>query len=329
MLRSPWTPIGLAVLTFLLASPAGVTISKLPSPLWAGAPGSSHFQIAWAPGSTHLNHIITVVMENRVYDNYFGEYCPTLGPYCSSTGNGIPGDACIPKLPSDPSLGCVAPFNLTTAQFATSDMPHTWASGLTAWDHGAMDGFYQAEGTDGQPLGHYNGSTLPIYWDLAEQYAISDNLFAANLSYSLPNHWYLLAGQAPNVTQTSLLETPEERALYLNQSNATATVQDLLNRTSVSWKYYDYGLPTWTTATQSGGSAFDFWNPMGARSESYTPSYVSHFAPRTEFLSDAANGTLPQISWVIPGASVSDHPGWNVTAGESWVAQLVNAVEGS
>ena len=329
VIRSSWVPFGIAVLTFLLASPAGISVSKLPPPTLAGDGGTSHYRLAWGPGQTHLDHVITVVMENRVYDNYFGEYCRTVGPYCSSTGNGIPAGTCIPRNPSNQSLGCVVPFNLTTSQFVTSDMPHTWTSGLAAWDHGAMDGFYVAEGTDGQPLGHYNASTLPIYWDMAEQYAISDNLFAANLSYSLPNHWYLVAGQAPNITQSSLLQSDADRALYLNQSNQTRTIQDVLNHSSVSWMYYDFALPTWAKATQTGGSAYDFWNPMGARAESYSSEYAAHFAPRSQFLDDVANGTLPQISWVVPFATQSDHPGWNVTAGESWVAQLVNAVEAS
>jgi len=320
--------MGLAVLTFVLVSPAGITISKLPPPT-LGSQDSTPVQMVWGPASTHIQHVVTVVMENRVYDNYFGEYCLTLGPYCTSTGNGIPSTTCVPKSPTNLSLGCVNPYPFTTHQFTTTDIAHDWNSGHVAWDNGAMDGFYQAEGSTLTTFGHYNGTTIPIYWDMAEQYAMSDSLFAANLSYSLPNHWYLIAGQAPSISYDSFLKTSTDRTAYLNESDRTLTIQDLLNRSSVTWKYYDFGLPTRSAAIMNGGAAYDFWNPMAAKSESYNSNYVNHFAPRGDFLNDLANGTLPQISWVIPAANASDHPGYNVSNGESWVAQLVDAVEAS
>ncbi|HEY6239121.1 MAG TPA: alkaline phosphatase family protein [Thermoplasmata archaeon] len=327
-MKSAWVPMGLAVLTFVLVSPAGLTVSKLPPPI-VGGDSSSPLQMVWGPPSTHIKHVITVIMENRDYDNYFGEYCPSIGPYCSSTGNGIPVNTCVPKTPSNLTTGCVAPYAFTTKQFTTIDIPHDWLSGGVAWNHGAMDGFYAAEGYSTETFGHYNGTTLPIYWDMAEQYAMSDNLFAANLSYSLPNHWYLIAGHAPNISQSSYLKSAADRAVYLTQSDQTRTIQDLLNRSYISWKDYDYRLPARSAAIQSGGVAYDFWNPMAAKSESYNSLYSSHFAVRGDLLNDLANGTLPQISWVVPAANQSDHPGFNLTGGESWVAQLVDAVEAS
>jgi phospholipase C len=327
-MKSSWIPMGIAVLTFILVSPAGISISKLPPPT-LGSDGAPNVQMVWGPASTHLKHVITVVMENRDYDNYFAEYCLVLGPYCKSTGNGIPAGTCVLKIPPNVTQGCVSPYNFTAHQFTTIDIPHDWRSGVVAWDRGAMDGFYLAEGSNTLPFGHYNGSTLPIYWDMAEQYATSDNLFAANLSYSLPNHWYLVAGAAPNISEASYLKSSTDKTLYLNQSDETRTIQDVLNRTTVTWKYYDYGLPSRYAAIQNGGVAYDYWNPMAAKSESYSLAYLSHFAARADFLTDLANGTLPQISWLVPAANASDHPGYNVTGGESWVAQLVDAVEAS
>src|SRR5579871_4072771 len=118
------------------------------------------------------------------------------------------------------------------------------------------------------------------------------------------------------------------------EADNTSTVQDVLNGTSVSWKYYDYNLSSRATAIATvhytgPDSAYDYWNPMASRNESYTSTYASHFATRASFLTDLANGTLPNISWVIPLANASDHPDYNETPGQSWVAQLVDAVESS
>jgi phospholipase C len=293
------------------------------------AAGPRHLQTLWAPSSTHIQHVITVVMENRGYDNYFGEYCLTLGPYCPSTGNGIPVGTCVPNDPANPSLGCTPPFNFSSLQLATADMPHDWASGRAAWDNGSMDGFFQAGARGILPFGHYNATTLAIYWEMAQRYAISDNLFAGNLSYSLPNHWDLIAGQAPEISEQSYLRTGADRTTYLNESNSMSTIQDLLNGTSISWKYYDFDLAPRSLAVQPGGSAYDYWNPMAARAESYSSAYASHFVGRDTFLTDIQAGGLPELSWIIPSENASEHPGFNITWGESWVAQLVNLVEGS
>ena len=276
----------------------------------------------------HIKHVITIMMENHDYDSYFATYCQTRGPYCSMTGNGIPAGTCIPYYPSDPSLGCIVPYNFTPAQLTISDMEHDWYSGGIARDGGAMDAFYQAEGTT-NAFGHYNQTTIPIFWDMAEEYAMSDNFWGGNLSWSLPNHWYLLAGQTPPTVYDSYISEP---FTYLNEANRTRTIQDLLSPTPVTWKYYYYNLSSYNTAISSGGiwdTAYDYWNPLAARAESYNASFAHHFVPRQHLLYDLRHGTLPNVSWVMPDPAYSSHPGWNESNGETWIAQVVNALENS
>ena len=321
--------LGLVLITGILIVPTGFPLGKIgTSPIGTGI-GAGGAALIWGPRSTHIQHVVTVVMENRPYDNYFGSYCEVAGPFCSYAANGIPPGTCVPLQPTNTSMGCSKPYPFNTSEFITPDMPHNWVSGLTAWDNGAMDGFFNAEAQTNETFGYYNGSTIPIYWDLAEEYAISDNLFAGNLSYSLPNHWDLVAGKAPAVAYGSYIDTQSSRTTYLYQAQRTRTIEDLLNNSTVSWKYYDYPLGNYTISTQFNGAAYDYWNPLASKAESYSTAYIQHFAPRLQFLTDAANGSLPALSWVIPAANQSDHPGFNVSAGESWVAQLVDAVEKS
>ena len=331
MIGIPGTAFHIAAVVLLVMSPSLVVSHSIPSYPMPGNGTSGTVSLSFMPPATHLKHIVTVVMENRAYDNYFGTYCTTQGPYCSMTGNGIPNGTCVPYFPGFPQYGCITPSNLSAARFTVPDMRHDWVSGRTAYDGGANDGFYSAEAYSLMPFGHYNGSTIPIYWDMAEEYAISDNFFASNMSYSLPNHWDLLAGRSPSIAYNSYIKNGSDRVTYLRQANATPTIQDLLNSTHVSWTYYDYALSPQNQSylNSSWGSAYDYWNPLAARGESYSPTYASHFQPRQNILNDLADGSLPALSWVIPTATASDHPGYNLTAGESWVAQLVDAVEGS
>jgi phospholipase C len=292
-----------------------------------------------SPGSVPIQHIVVLMMENRAYDNLFGTYCQQVGPVCPMTADGIPAGTCVPYYPSNPARGCVRPYPFTAANYSTPNLPHVYSSSILAIDNGSMDGFYQAEGRTTGPFGYYNGSVLPTYWDVAEHFALGDRFLSSALSYSLPNHWYLLAGQAPqNGFNGSSLMTFQKRHDYLNSSNATPTVVDLLNRTpSVTWKYYDWSLLSYqaaiSTLAMTGGypegAAYNFWSPLAAKYESYTSWYVSHFVPRSTFFTDAAAGTLPNVAWMMPNPRFSDHAPANLTQGEAYVASVVNAVETS
>jgi phospholipase C len=286
----------------------------------------------------HIQHVIFLVQENHAYDSLFGEYCLTGGKYCAATGDGIPAGTCVPMYPTNPlAKGCLRPFNFTAAQESPKyDIAHDWNSTHEAWNNGVMNGFYLAEGPKNanETFGHYNGSTVPVYWDLAEQYGLADDFFSPAASYSLPNHWYSVASTAPNASYLVKLQNASvvQQHRYLNESNATPTIEDELLNSSVSWNYFDYALPSsYPTAVRSspGGVAYDYWDPLAARAQTYSTSDLAHFQNRSVLFGDLANGTLPNLSWVIPTAQNSDHPPYNITSGQDWVASLVDALERS
>jgi hypothetical protein len=57
------------------------------------------------------------------------------------------------------------------------------------------------------------------------------------------------------------------------------------------------------------------------------PYLASHNPLADQFWLDVKNGTLPQVSWIIPNNYVSEHPWGNgITIGMEWVTSIVNAV---
>ncbi len=309
------------------------------------SPEATTTGVSVSPSQFPIQHIVVLVMENRAYDNYFGTYCLVNGTYCPDNATGIPSGLCIPLNPANDSAGCVTPFNYTAANLTMPKhgLPHDYTSSMAAYNNGSMNNFYLAEGSGLTPFGHYNGSTIPIYWDIAQEYGLGDHFFSSVFSYSLPNHWYLLAGQSPQIAVYKVPSGPKTAGMplsstavtYLNESNQTPSAEDLLmNATGVSWKYYDYSLPSYGRAIQARGGpdtvgAYDFWNPQAAKAESYTTALASHFVNRSSFFTDAKRGTLPNASWIIPAFTQSDHPPANVTKGESFVARVVNSIERS
>jgi phospholipase C len=288
----------------------------------------------------HIHHIVILMMENHAFDNYFGTYCTTKGTYCPMTVNGLPKGVCVPEYPPN-ATPCISPF-VQKNPVLTAPLPHSGPSSLASYDNGKMDGFYLAENSGTAPFGYYGKGTIPIYWDLAEEYGLGDNFYSSTLSYSLPNHWHLVAGGGPSqlnltVKSNNYTAASQDRRTYLNEANATPTLEDLLlNHSSVSWKYYDHvnnGSYGQALGNLSAGGpvapAFDFWDPLAAKAESYNASFDPHFQNKSVFFADAAAGTLPNVTILIPPGPDSDHPPSSVVQGEGWVASVVDSVEAS
>jgi phospholipase C len=298
---------------------------------------------ATKPQASPIKHVVVLMMENHAYDNYFGAYCLNKGPYCSMKSVGVPVGTCVPEVgPKNLTNGCVKTYaEPWSAVFVSDGGGHGWENSHTDWNNGSMNNFYAGQGYTNTTFGEYNGTTLPLYWDLAEQYALSDSFFSSTLTYSLPNHWYLVAGQSPaaiegNTPDLALLgsHTTTVEHEYLNESNGTPTIlNELAQHPSVSWRYYDFQLENYSVAISNPenykpGSAYNYWNPLAAKHRDYNPQVSSGFVGTDQFFYDAANGSLPNISYVIPN-QYSDHPPANLSRGEAFVSSVVDAVESS
>jgi phospholipase C len=281
-----------------------------------------------------IKHIIIIFQENHAFDNYFGVYPGAVG---------IPSGVCEPNSLTNPSGGCTTPWLDFNAVDQGSG--HAWQSSHIAYDNGLMDGFAAMGGK--VTMAYYNNTTIPLYWTMAQDYTLGDHMFSSVLSYSQPNHWYEIAGQAPNEslyygkcgvtgpyqganseycngTATQIGNT------YLAEANNITTLADLLQAKNISWKYYSSTATAKSyNAAISSGSAFSYWSPLMSQNRTYTPARESHMAFTRQILSDISNGTLPNISWVTPPMSLSEHPPSNITIGSWYTSDIVDSVMNS
>jgi hypothetical protein len=89
-----------------------------------------------------------------------------------------------------------------------------------------MDGFMVAENENPQTMSYYDNKTIPYYWDLARHYVLADNFYSSILSYGLPNHWYALAGQAPDRSIFYLIHRPPKNDIINQGENASTIAGD-------------------------------------------------------------------------------------------------------
>jgi phospholipase C len=201
-----------------------------------------------------------------------------------------------------------------------SDINHSHAHYLASFRDGALDGFNSAG------MVSYGESDLPILWNYARQFGISDNFFSSTSTSSTPNHLYMVAAQSGGVFDTSPTEgyvgsTPNHMVLsmtpegveYLQFPSLTCgSIIEELNDAGITWKYYDYE-PVWLA-------------PQFFEATAGSSNIVSDPA---QIVQDVAAGALATVSWVCPTNPASDHPANPVGPAQNFLATLVNAVMAS
>jgi phospholipase C len=109
----------------------------------------------------------------------------------------------------------------------------------------------------------------------------------------------------------------------------------LLHRDNVSWGYYvvagtepdceDDATLSCTPVNQNAMTP-GIWNPLPYFDTVQGDGQLGNIQSVANFYSAAKSGTLPAVSWVVPSGQVSEHPPSPVSAGQSYVTSLVNAV---
>ncbi len=115
---------------------------------------------------------------------------------------------------------------------------------------------------------------------------------------------------------------------------AWTDVTYLLHRYGVSWRYYiqrgtepdcETGAMTCTPVAQAVTTP-SIWNPLPEFSDVRRDDQTGNIVPSTQLFTDAKQGTLPAVSWVVPSGDDSEHPPANIAAGQSHVTNVINAI---
>lgn len=358
----------LAIPVFVLAFVAAGTLGAAAQDAPEGAPVTSAPEASgpavagiapWAdPNIAKIEHIIVIVQENRSFDHYFGLYKNPSGLRV----NGIPrkpGGAfavCVPH----PILSgrCLKPFR--TDNPVNKGGPHAHLSSVITVNGGKMNGAIEAavkgkgansyfcarnpfakscskfNGPQGQPdlMSTMSRATLPNYWAYADWGVLQDKMFAPTDSWSLPAHLYLYSAWSAECT-TGPLSCTSDVETHSPGPYKWTPITYMLDQAGVSWKNYvgeatDVTCKKWPCQEIGIVNATPWiWNPLPNFTVVRDNHQLDRNRPVSEFMDDARNGTLPEVSWVLPNLRNSEHPAHgSMQPGQSYVTRLVNAVGG-
>ena len=304
-------------------------------------------------GIHKIRHIIIIMQENRSFDEYFGTY---------PGADGIPTEknefaVCVPN----PATGsCERPYH--NVEDKNGGGPHGAVNALADVDHGKMDGFVrQAEA--GQKncsnpenpactnldhpdvMGYHDFREIPNYWAYAEEFVLQDRMFEPNASWSLPAHLFAVSEWSARCATHQVdscvnelqnpgfppdWEPPHPPPIY-----AWTDLTYVLHKRGVTWGYYvlkgsepdceddelEDCLPVKQDATTPG-----IWNPLPYFDTVKDDDELKNIQSLENFIAQAQAGSLPEVSWIIPSADVSEHPPALVSAGQTFVTYVVNAI---
>jgi phospholipase C len=270
-------------------------------------------------GSEKIKHIVFLIKENRSFDTYFGTFPGADGATWGRTSRGK-----VVRLRRTPDQ---TPY----------DIGHSWQDALTAIDGGSMSKF------DHERNGNINGDLLPYtqlteaeipnYFSYARNFVLADRMFSSMTGPSFPNHLYTVAAQGGGS-----LDNPEpahgqwgcdaddNQTVLVQKTTGTTeaepscfdfqTLADELEAAHIEWKYY---------APPRGEYGY-VWSTLDAIQHIRKgPLWQTRVVSDTQFTSDALQGHLPAVSWLVTGEG-SEHPPHSTCLGENWTVRQLNAV---
>ena len=291
-----------------------------------------------------VKHVVYLMQENRSFDHYFGMLGGVKG-FSDPDNRGSftqewPGGA----------QASLLPFHMDTkTQDAecTYDLSHGWAAEHACWNGGSMDQFAAThtstayEGDLGiNTMGYYEKADIPFYWDLAEKFTICDNYFCSVLGPTHPNRLMAISGtiDPAGVAGGPILTTTSDQADH-QFTCSWETMPEVLTDSNISWKCYNpYG------ANYQPGSPDFFSKNMLLYFEQYSDpgsslyqNAFNYYGPNVNgglteaggpdnFASDVADGTLPQVSWIISPDTYDEHPPAPAKLGEWYTQQILDTL---
>ncbi|MDE8651012.1 phosphocholine-specific phospholipase C [Novosphingobium album (ex Liu et al. 2023)] len=297
-----------------------------------------------------VEHIVVHMQENRSFDHYFGMLNGVRG-FGDPRPLRLPGGRSVWSQPSGQHPdGYVMPFHgdsRTTRSFLVDGADQSHVENMHIFHRGRYDRWGHTAELHNRML-HYGPGDLPFYYALANAFTVCDAYHCSTMTQTYPNRLHLFTGcngggtvgGDPQMHNYGEDETPSADMATDRPLDPAAygwtTYAERLQAAGIDWKVYQ----EYDNFGDNLLSVFAPFRPCAKDSELYRRgrSWVSEQAggqDRTRsdgeqlvaaFRRDIESGNLPQISWIVTAAELSEHPKAEPSRGEHVTARLVEAL---
>ncbi|PYD49243.1 phosphocholine-specific phospholipase C [Novacetimonas pomaceti] len=288
-----------------------------------------------------VEHVVILMQENRSFDHYFGCLRGVRG-YGDPRAETCPDGHSVFSQP-DGRGGRVMPFTLSTAQTSAAciaSLDHSWKGTQAAWN----DWNTWVPHKTPMTMGHFTRAEIPYYYALADAFTICDAYHASIFGPTNPNRLFLFTGTnglAVGNAGPQAIRNVDDGNWSADMAHDRADFQPFdwttypenLQAAGVSWKVYQ----EYDNFGDNPLASFARFRNIDRKSWAYRRGRMivagSNAANRQEsegrylisaFERDVARGTLPQVSWIVPPAALSEHPDAPPGYGEYLISQLMD-----
>jgi len=297
-----------------------------------------------------VKHIVVLMQENRSFDHYFGMLNGVRG-FGDPRPLRLAGGGTVWAQPSKQhGDGFVLPFHgdsRATRSFTVDGAEQSHQENLHIFNRGRCDRWGHSGELHNRML-HYAAGDLPFYYALANAFTICDAYHCSTMTQTQPNRLHLFtgcnggggAGGEPEMSNYGEDDTPsadmaQDRKLRHDAYRWT-TYAERLQAAGISWKVYqeydNFGDNTMSFFPAFRSCAKD--SALYLRGRSWVSESRSE-PDRTRsdgeqlveaFRRDIEGGHLPQVSWIVPAADLSEHPKAVPAKGEHLTARLIEVL---
>ncbi|WP_231738499.1 MULTISPECIES: phosphocholine-specific phospholipase C [Sphingomonas] len=297
-----------------------------------------------------VQHIVVHMQENRAFDHYLGMLNGVRG-FGDPRPLRLAGGRSVFAQPSaEHPDGHVLPYHgdsRTTRSFAVDGADQSHVENMHIFDRGRF-GRWGHSGELHNRMLHYGPGDLPFYYALADAFTVCDAYHCSTMTQTYPNRLHLFSGcngggtvgGDPQMHNYGEDETPSADMATDKPLRADAyrwtSYAERLQAAGIDWKVYQ----EYDNFGDNLLSVFPAFRPCDPRSELYRRgrTWVSEHESgpdRTRsdgdqlvaaFRRDVAAGALPQISWIVSAAALSEHPTAEPARGEHLTARLIEAL---
>ena len=294
-----------------------------------------------------IEHVILFMQENRAFDHYFGTMAGVRGfndPNVQIKSNG----KSIFEQPVNSSAKPQPPKGVDSLMYwylnqagdeyikATDCVvggTNAWEQNQAAWNKGKNDKWI-AENTP-YSIGYFKRKELPVHFALAEEFVVGDAYYESTISASDTNRAVWVSGTINSPGSPPGGEPLKQGGPVIDDHRAPGceknsrgepmaclpakwkTIPEYLEEQDISWLVYedtDNGYHNFLEQFEQYEQALISQGPLAKRGI-YRPGLH-------KFFYDLKNGSLPQVSYIVPPIEISEHPP-NLVSDGAWLQQAV------
>jgi phospholipase C len=253
----------------------------------------------------------------------------------------------------------VGPYHLdkeTMNALKVPSTPHSFRDGQGAWNQGKY-GFWPTWKYV-YSMGYFKREEIPFQFQLAEAFTLCDAYHCSVTGGSDPNRTVIFAGTNVNPEKVRAgLRTGDQDAEPDNGRCAVdnadpnvpdptlpppgyrfngaqfpfppfkfPTIPEVLEKAGISWRIYQ---DPWDNMGGLGNGCLGFQSFRDAPNNPESSVFRNGMTKWTidDLKAQVINGTLPQVSWIVPGGALSEHPsGSSPMAGAHLTKQVLDAL---